>query len=71
MTSVALSGLRKAKSEARLSMRADLAAAVVTGPAAAVAQLRAAADDLRATGRVAALDFVVDGDAPLRVDVTV
>jgi valyl-tRNA synthetase len=71
-TSVALSGLRKAKSEAKLSMRADLAAAVVTGAADAVDGVRAAAADLRATGRVQAdIDFAVDGDTSLRVDVTV
>jgi valyl-tRNA synthetase len=53
--SVVLSLVRKAKSEAKVSMRADVARVVVTGPADALAHVLAAADDLRATGRIAEL----------------
>jgi valyl-tRNA synthetase len=57
--SVTLSALRKAKSERKLSMRADLASAVVRGPATEVHRAQAAASDLRAAGRVVG-DFSFD-----------
>jgi valyl-tRNA synthetase len=47
---LALSELRKAKSERKVSMRTELASAAVSGPGVAAAG--AAADDLRAAGRV-------------------
>jgi len=53
----ALSGIRKAKSEAKVSMRVDVERATVTGPA-----------DRSPAGRVAALDLVA-GEGPVRVDV--
>ena len=69
--SVALSALRKAKSEQKLSMRAELASAMVTGPSADVAKVEAGAEDLRAAGRVlTALSFTSDEDSPLSVEVT-
>ena len=58
--------VRKAKSEAKASMRADVAAASVTAPAAQAARIRTAADDLKAAGRIADLQ-VVDADGPLDV----
>jgi valyl-tRNA synthetase len=64
----ALSGVRKAKSEAKASMRADVERATVTGPAEQIARVREAAGDLAAAGRVADL-VLVDGPAPLTVDV--
>ncbi len=51
--SVVLSLVRKAKSEAKVSMRADVTRVVVTGPAAALARVRQAQDDLRGAGRIA------------------
>ncbi len=67
-----LSQLRKAKSEAKLSMRADLAAAAVRGPADDVRRAEVAAADLRATGRIAGtLTFTAAEDGPLTVDVDV
>jgi valyl-tRNA synthetase len=65
---VTLAGVRRAKSAASLSMRADVAAATVTGPADRVRLVAAAADDLRGAGRIADLAFTPDG-GELRVDV--
>ncbi len=48
----ALTGLRGVKSAAKVSMRTELTSATVTGPAARVASLRAAADDLAAAAKV-------------------
>jgi len=68
-TSLALSGVRKAKSEAKLSMRADVASVTVRGPRELVGLVQMAAGDLQGAGRVAALDFA-DGAGELAVDVT-
>jgi valyl-tRNA synthetase len=64
----ALAGVRKAKSDAKQSMRADVETATVTAPAEQVALVEAARSDLVDAGRIATLD-VVPGDGPLRVDV--
>ena len=56
-TAVVLAAIRKAKSEAKTSMRTDVAAATVSGPQAALDRVRLAADDLQATGRVGELVF--------------
>ena len=48
----ALGGIRGAKSQAKVSMRAELSRVEVSGPAALVAHAEQAADDLRAAGRV-------------------
>ncbi len=50
--SAVLSLVRRAKSEAKVSMRADVARVVVSGPAEALAHVLAAADDLCGTGRI-------------------
>jgi valyl-tRNA synthetase len=68
-TAVVLAGVRKAKSEAKTSMRTDVPAAVVRGPAEAISRVRLAADDLRATGRIEELRFEEAGDT-LTVAVT-
>ncbi len=62
----ALTGVRKAKSEAQASMRAEIATAVVTAPAEQAARLRSAGDDIKAAGRITALD-VLDGEGPVTV----
>jgi valyl-tRNA synthetase len=68
-TSTVLMGVRKAKSEAKTSMRTDVAVASVTGSLEALDRVALAADDLKATGRIAELLFSpVEG--PLRVAVT-
>jgi valyl-tRNA synthetase len=48
----ALGGLRAAKSQAKVAMRHELTRAEVRGPGALVASAQAAADDLRAAGKV-------------------
>lgn len=68
-TAVALSGIRKAKSEAKVSMRAAVERAVVSGPADAVARVATASGDLKAAGIVAELQLSPGGNA-LNVDVT-
>ncbi|MEI8083886.1 MAG: valine--tRNA ligase, partial [Actinomycetes bacterium] len=52
-----LAAIRKAKSEAKVSMRARVASADVTGPAAALSRAQQAAGDLTAAGNVEALSF--------------
>ncbi|HEU4997757.1 MAG TPA: valine--tRNA ligase, partial [Lapillicoccus sp.] len=56
-TAVVLAAIRKAKSEAKTSMRTDVAAATVSGPQDALDRVRLAAEDLQATGRVGELVF--------------
>jgi Valyl-tRNA synthetase len=60
----ALHSVRRAKSERKLSMRAEVRQVEVRGTAATLARLEAAADDLRAAGRIADLRLVPgqDGD---------
>jgi valyl-tRNA synthetase len=50
--SAAIAAVRKAKTEARMSMRTPVRALVVTAPADQLALLAGAADDVRAAGRV-------------------
>jgi valyl-tRNA synthetase len=64
-----LSSIRKAKSEAKVSMKADISDALISGPADAIARIRLAADDLIAAGRIADLRFDETGTY-LTVDVT-
>ena len=66
----ALAGVRKAKSEAKVSMRTDVARAVVAGPAADVALLESVAADLRGAGRIADLSLVADAEELVVRDVT-
>ncbi|MHB1801570.1 MAG: valine--tRNA ligase [Actinomycetes bacterium] len=73
---VVLSGLRKAKTEAKLSMRSEVALAVVTGPAESIARVKLAIEDLKAAGRVQALELHAaaagsETDGGLRVSVTI
>jgi valyl-tRNA synthetase len=59
-----LVGIRGAKSSAKVSMRAELARVVVTGPPALIAFAEQAEGDLRATGKITGtLDFRVDESA--------
>ena len=63
-----LTAVRKAKSEAKQSMRADVAVATVTAPAVQVAAVEAARPDLVDAGRIGTL-VVEPGEGPLRVAV--
>ncbi len=53
----ALAGVRRAKSEAKVGMKADVERAVLTGPPATLDRIRLAATDLIAAGRIASLDY--------------
>ncbi|MCW2705940.1 MAG: valS, partial [Blastococcus sp.] len=64
----ALAAVRKAKSDAKQSMRADVESAVVHAPADRLPLLKAAQDDLVHAGRIAALSFEVT-EGPTTVDV--
>jgi valyl-tRNA synthetase len=64
----ALAGVRKAKSDAKVSMRADVETATVTAPSVQVPLVEAARDDLVDAGRIQSLS-VVAGEGELRVDV--
>jgi len=68
-TAVALSLVRKAKSEAKVSMKADVASAVVHGPADSLARIEAIEGDLRAAGSIAEVTYLPGGDT-VTVDVT-
>jgi valyl-tRNA synthetase len=60
----ALAGIRGAKSQAKVSMRAEVARAEVSGPAALVAAAEAAAEDLRKVGKISGdLVFTARADA--------
>jgi len=67
----ALSQVRKAKSEAQVSMRTDVASAIVRGPSDAIEVVSLAADDLSSAGRIAELSYDGEGNhVALTVDVT-
>jgi valyl-tRNA synthetase len=67
-TATVLAGVRKAKSEAKTSMRTEVALVTVSGPQSALDRVALAQEDLKATGHIADLRFV-PGDGPLDVDV--
>lgn len=56
----ALSQVRRAKSERKLSMRAEVPLAEALGPAAVLEKLTLVADDVRAAGRIGKLDLLPD-----------
>ena len=64
----ALAGVRKAKSDAKQSMRADVETATVIAPAEQVPLVEAARGDLVDAGRIATLS-VAAGDGPMTVQV--
>ncbi|HKE50105.1 MAG TPA: valine--tRNA ligase, partial [Actinomycetes bacterium] len=66
-----LGAVRKAKSDARVSMRTEVASVVVRGSTDVLEQLGEATRDLRSAGRIEQLDLLDAGaDAPLTVEVT-
>ena len=67
-TAEVLRAVRKAKSEAKLSMRAEVEHVVVSGKRAESA--RAAAGDIAAAGRAAGIDFRATDEGELSVEVT-
>ncbi|MDO5738960.1 MAG: valine--tRNA ligase [Ornithinimicrobium sp.] len=58
----ALTGLRKAKSEAKVKMRTEISAATVTGPALDLDRVRTALGDLAAAGKVTGEISYADGE---------
>ena len=66
----ALVGIRGAKSQAKVSMRAELSRVEITGPEALVRAAELAADDLRRSGKITGdLAFtVVEGADAISVD---
>ena len=65
--SEALHQIRRAKSDRRLSMKAEVPLAEVSGPAEQVEALALAAADLRAAGRIGKLDLLPGGTDDLVV----
>ena len=65
-----LGQIRKAKSEAKVSMRAEAARVIVRGPSGAVDAVRLTEDDLRAAGNIADLSFVLVPGGELATEVT-
>ncbi|PDQ34420.1 MAG: valine--tRNA ligase [Candidatus Lumbricidophila eiseniae] len=62
LASQALTGIRRAKTDAKLSQRVPITSAVIAAPAEALALLQTAAADLSAVGRISHLQFV-EGDS--------
>jgi valyl-tRNA synthetase len=58
VASAALIGIRRAKTEAKVSQKTPVARAVIAAPAESMDALRAAAGDLSAVGRIAELEIV-------------
>ncbi|GIF73711.1 valine--tRNA ligase [Asanoa siamensis] len=67
LTGEALSQVRRAKSERKVSMRTEVPLAEVLGPAAMLETLSLATDDLRAAGRIGKLDLLPDRTTELVV----
>jgi valyl-tRNA synthetase len=61
LASRALTGIRRAKTDAKASQKSAVTSAVISGKADEVALLAQAASDLKAVGRISELEFV-DGD---------
>ena len=53
----ALAGVRKAKSEAKVGMRAEVTSMTLAGPAAALEQIRSAVADLNAAGKITDITY--------------
>ena len=66
-----LGQIRKAKSEAKVSMRAEAARVIVRGPEWAADAVRLTEGDLRAAGNIADLSFVLLPGGGREVETTV
>jgi valyl-tRNA synthetase len=62
-----LSSVRRAKSEAKVSMKADVARVDIGAPASTIDRLRLAAADLAAAGRIEHIDYQEAGDLGVTV----
>jgi valyl-tRNA synthetase len=70
LVGAALSQVRGAKSTAQVSMRTDVASAIVRGPSGELERLRVASDDLAGAGRIATISFEPSEGTELAVLVT-
>ncbi|MBB2934842.1 valyl-tRNA synthetase [Amycolatopsis bartoniae] len=68
LASTAISAIRKAKSDAKRSMRSPVEAVRIAGPAGQVETLSTIGGDLRAAGNVEELEFTPEGEE-LRIEV--
>ncbi len=68
LASTAISAIRKAKSDAKRSMRSPVESVRIAGPAGQVETLNSIGGDLRAAGNVEALEFTPEGEE-LRIEV--
>jgi len=66
-TGQALSGVRKVKSEQKVSMRARVSSATISGPGADIERIRQAMEDLAAAGSIEGMN-VTDGSETLQVE---
>ena len=67
---LALIGIRRAKTDAKLSQKTEIASATIGAAPTQLALIRTAVDDLRAVGKIAELNFVEIADA-VATDITV
>ncbi|WP_157006125.1 valine--tRNA ligase [Agromyces laixinhei] len=58
LAGLALTGIRRAKTDVKASQKTPVATAAIAAPAATIALLESVASDLRAVGRIAGLGFV-------------
>lgn len=68
-TSSVLGAIRKTKSEAKVSMRAEVESAAVAGPDTKIRAAQVAETDIKAAGRVAELTFTADASDEVTVAV--
>jgi valyl-tRNA synthetase len=67
----ALTLVRRAKSEAKVSQRAEVETVKISAPASTHAALEAGQSDLAAAGTIADVSIVASGDGSLTCDVTI
>ncbi|MCF6523641.1 valine--tRNA ligase [Streptomyces sp. JJ36] len=67
VASAAIAAIRKAKSSAKVSMRAEVARVVVEAPEAVLEKVRVVSGDLRDAGKVAEMEYRADEQAELSV----
>jgi valyl-tRNA synthetase len=70
LVSAVLTQIRGAKSTAQVSMKTEIARAVISGSASDLDTIQAARDDLAGAGRIADIAFEPANEAALSVDVT-
>jgi valyl-tRNA synthetase len=66
---VVLSSVRRAKSEAKVSMKAEIESLTVSAPAATIARLQTAAGDLNAVGRIKTVTWA-ESEGPIETTAT-